>query len=274
MPTRGIPACGLLFISLLLYSPAALPAGEEEDFRRTHLGSKQGLSESHVFAITQDRKGFIWFGTRDGLNRFDGYEMKVYRNDPKNPFSISNHYVYALYEDPDGMMWVGTRGGLNLYDPSQDSFSYFLMTGDNTGLSNETVHAITPGQGPTNGWLWLGTFGGGVNLFNPATGLFTHYRRDPDNPRSLTYDSVRDIEVAPDGTLWVGTDDGLSKMTPDEPGIFTNFTHEPGNPNSLSQIKISGLFLDKKGILWIGNELGLDKLDTLNGDRIRSFSRF
>ena len=92
-----------------------------------HISVEEGLSNSYVNCLLQDQTGFIWFGTDDGLNRFDGYEIKIYRNDPTDSSSIANNIVWSLFEDKDGCLWIGTKGGiLDRFNPSTNKFEHFI----------------------------------------------------------------------------------------------------------------------------------------------------
>ncbi|MDJ0840856.1 MAG: two-component regulator propeller domain-containing protein [Acidobacteriota bacterium] len=228
------------------------------DIRITQLKGEQGLSENHVFCVLQDQRGFMWFGTRDGLNRYDGYEFKIYRNRPDDPTSLSNNYIYTLFEDEEGIIWVGTRGGLNRFDRKTDTFTTFRHDDtDESSLSHDTIYAFTPGAGPYAGMYWLGTAAGGLNLFDPDTGAFRRFRRDPGDPKGLGNNAVRSLFSAPDGALWVGSEDGLFRMLPREPGVFTKYSRDPNREDSLLNNKIMALHQDDEGRLWIGHNLGL-----------------
>ena len=94
----------------------------------THLGAHEGLSQSWVKSICQDKYGFMWFGTNDGLNKYDGYTFTVYKNDPHDEGTISNNGISSIYEDKKGNLWIGTENGLNLYDRDKDRFIYIAVS--------------------------------------------------------------------------------------------------------------------------------------------------
>ncbi len=232
-------------------------------YHLTYLNGERGLSESHVFAIMQDKKGFMWFGTRDGLNRFDGYDIKIYRNDPEDPQSISSSYIYSIYQDPEGILWVGTRGGLNRFEQADETFTSFKHQPENPlSLSHDTIYEIKPGAGPTKGQLWIATANGGLNLFDPKTGQFQAYRHNPKNISSMSNDAVRCMVIEPDGDVWAGTEEGLNYMKADEPGVFRRYISDPNQKNSLRHNKVVSLYYDHRGTLWIGSEQGLEILDS------------
>ena len=101
------------------------------NIRFEHLGLNEGLSQTSVLCILQDRQGFLWFGTEDGLNKYDGYKFDVYRHNPDDKNSLSNNYVWSIYEDAEGSLWIGTRGGLNKFDRKAEKFTRYQNEPDN-----------------------------------------------------------------------------------------------------------------------------------------------
>src|SRR3990172_7828787 len=141
--------------------------------RFDNIGIEQGLSQSSVRVIFQDSRGFLWFGTEDGLNRYDGYTFKVYKREPSNPNSMSDGWVTAITEDRDGYLWIGTRlGGLNRYDPVSGQFTqYQYNEGDRTSLADNHISALLVDR---DNQLWVGTLSG-LDRFDAETQSFTHY---------------------------------------------------------------------------------------------------
>ena len=113
----------LFLFFLLVYAVSA----QTGDYKFTRLNNSQGLLHNQINCIFKDSQGYMWFGTRDGLNRYDGYRFMVFRNDPKDPSSISDNYITDIYEDSKGRFWVGTKKGLNLYN-RQNPFFYYIDT--------------------------------------------------------------------------------------------------------------------------------------------------
>src|SRR3954466_10739702 len=167
----------------------------------TRISTEQGLSDLRVAAIIQDHVGFMWFGTTNGLDRYDGYTVVAYPNDSANPYSLSGNYIGALYEDRSGTLWVGTRSGLNAFDRRTERFTHYLHNqADSRSLSSNSVVAIAEDRA---GVLWIGTTDG-LNRFDRASGSFTVYRHDKTNPQSLSNDFVRTIKEDRAGVLWIG----------------------------------------------------------------------
>lgn len=234
----------------------------QTSYKINNLNREQGLSESHIYAIDQDDKGFLWFGTRDGLNRYDGFEFKVYRFDPNDPYSLSDNYVYSLLFDQEtGLLWVGTRGGLNCYDPVLGRFSrYQHDPNDPKSLSHDTVNAILKMGVGEAARFWIGT-SEGLNLFDPSSGQFTRFTSDPNDPAALKSHDVFSLALSRDGQLWVGTSgQGLASTDAKAPGKFTHYTHDPQDETSITGNYLTRLMVDSRDNLWIGLSHGLDKM--------------
>lgn len=210
----------------------------------------EGLSQSSPNVLLQDQAGFVWIGTEDGLNRFDGYDFVVYRANPANPQSLSNSYVTALAQSPDGTLWVGTYGGgLDRYDPTTGQFrNYRPDPNDPTSLSDDKVMALQVDRG---GALWIGTLGGGLDRLEPGGEGFLHYRHAPGIPGSLGHDYVSAILLDRSGALWVGGSRGLDRL---EAGAseFEHYRHNPQDPDSMPPGTVLTLFQDSSDRLWIG----------------------
>jgi hypothetical protein len=196
---RVVPA--LLSLLLLVASgyPARAgggpPAGSHQlrpgqPIRFEYLTVEDGLPDNSVASILQDRQGFLWFGTKNGLSRYDGAEFTTYAYDPADPDSLSYNFVWCLLEDRVGNIWVGTLGGgLNKFDPVTETFvRYQHDEADPNSLSHNFVWSIYEDDG---GALWIATDGGGLNRFNPASETFVRYQHDEAASNSLGNDLVR-----------------------------------------------------------------------------------
>jgi ligand-binding sensor domain-containing protein/signal transduction histidine kinase/DNA-binding response OmpR family regulator len=232
--------------------------------RFTHLSGEQGLSNSTIEAIYQDSPGFIWIGTRDGLNRYDGHEMVVYRNIPGDSGSISDGYIRCIHEDHDGHLWIGTVNGLNRFDRVRNRFTRWKHRDRDSGsLSNSGITALLEDR---KGQLWIAT-SGGMNLFDRKTGTFRHFRMG-GGPGSLRDDRINCLLEDKSGQIWVGTQSGLDVFHP-ETGLFTAIAN-PATTNGTGNIIIA-LREDRQGNLWLGTEDdGLYLFDPLR----KSFTRY
>ncbi len=231
--------------------------GDTVEFERISL--EQGLSQSSVHSMLQDSQGFMWFGTSDGLNKYDGYNFAVYKYDPDDRYSLSDNTVRVIYEDREGVLWIGTQdGGLDKFDRATGRFiRYQYDPNDPTTLGSNYVFSI---QEDHTGVLWVGTNGGGLNRFDRATGRFTRYQHRIADAASLTSDRVLVVYEDRDGVLWVGTNNGLDQFDR-ETETFVHFESDPDDPNSLSGKVVLSICEDRWGELWIGTgDGGLNRL--------------
>jgi signal transduction histidine kinase/ligand-binding sensor domain-containing protein len=242
----------LIFILFLL---SAVLYAQKNNIRFKRISTEQELSQVTIHCILQDRRGFMWFGTQDGLNRYDGYEFKIYRHKPGDSTTISDGYVMSIYEDKMGILWIGTHdGGLNKFDPKTESFIHYKHHKDGpNSLSHNDVRAIYE---DTSGILWIGTYGGGLNKFDRNTGKFEHCTT---RNSGIGNDKIRFIVEDQSGMLWVGTyGGGLNKFN----RKTVQFEHYTTHNNNLNHNEITCIIKDKKGNLWIGtNGEGLTKFD-------------
>ena len=232
--------------------------------RFERISVEQGLSQSIVFAILQDRLGFVWFGTRNGLNRYDGRTFTIYRHDPEDASSLSDSAITTLYEDQAGVLWVGTfAGGLNRFDRAAGTFIHYEHEpGNPASLSHNNVYAIYEDK---EGELWVGTYGGGLDRFEPDTESFVRYQHDPGDSNSLSDDVVYTIHEDSSGALWIGTQNGLDRFDK-ATGVFRHYQYDPDDADGLSHPIVMSVCDDRAGNLWVGTYGGgLNKLDRTSG---------
>ena len=246
----GIVAIILQMKPLMAQSP---------NFRFEHIKIEDRISDVRVPAILQDRRGFMWFGSQDGLIRFDGYEYKTYYHEPADSTSISGNNIEELYEDSRGNIWVGIRQsgiGICRYDPSTDAFVRYAPDSNNSSASIMTdVQSIYESS---DGYVWFGSFNG-LDRYDPETEVFTHFRYDPNDSTSLDHISgIFLIYEDSRANLWVGAGfithsaGGLHLYHP-ETGTFTRFQHDPNDPNTLRSSAVLTAYEDSKGNFWVGS---------------------
>jgi ligand-binding sensor domain-containing protein/signal transduction histidine kinase len=235
--------------------PESLPQICNCVLRFDHISIEQGLSQSSVRVIFQDRRGFLWFGTEDGLNRYDGYTFKIYKPDPDVPNSLSDRWITSIVEDKEGYLWIATRqGGLNRYDPRTEEFRRFLNNeAASTSLSDNRINVLYLDQDNN---LWLGT-PQGLDRLDRTNNTFEHYRL-PET-EEVGGKNVTAIYQDSKGRFWVGTaGGGLNRFYPQN-GTFITYENNPDDPNSISHSYVTAIVEDKDGILWVGTRKGLNK---------------
>ena len=232
---------------------------KEQDIQFTHLSADDGLSANVVTQILQDNRGFLWFGTYNGLNRFDGYNFKVFLPNPINPKSISNHAIWSIFQDSKGILWVGTVDGLNRYDwKTEEFFRYKNNPRDSNSISNNFINTIFEDK---SGTLWIGTING-LNKYNRGKDNFTVIKKVSDKLNNFS-NSVNTIDQDYEGNLWIGTWNSkvLTCLQKDGNIVFKNLPEiKNPDPTLVNDIKI--IKLDNAKNIWIGTTIyGLFKYD-------------
>jgi signal transduction histidine kinase/ligand-binding sensor domain-containing protein/CheY-like chemotaxis protein/AraC-like DNA-binding protein len=290
----AVAACLLLFLPSRSFA-------QSPNISFKHINYDQGLSNSTIGAITQDARGFIWIGTRDGLNLYDGYRMTVFRNEKGNPETLSDNYITCLYTDKQHTLWIGTLNGLNRYDETTKKFtSYVQQSGSENGISGNTINCIME---DANKNLWVCT-NNGLDIFNRGKKKFTHvkalllqrpanyisqginktiwiatdsgllqYRPDTKNWLSKIKDpslGINFIQQGINGQVWLGTKGkGLLALNPD--GSLKSYRHSDANPASLGNDQVLSLLCDKAGRVWVGTING--GLNLFNSDT-QTFTKY
>lgn len=187
-------------LSALLAIFSSKATGHDNFFHKRYLSTEEGLSHNEVTAIVQDHQGFIWIGTRGGLNRYDGYEFKIFNQEPGNKNSLVNPSIESLFADSKGNIWIGTKsGGVSKYNQAQDKFTNFTFNykEKNPVLSGSRIISFLEDH---KGQIWMGTWENGLIIFNPETNSSTFHL--PDR-------MINSITNSADGRIWVATNTGL-----------------------------------------------------------------
>lgn len=235
-----------------------------------------GNLANSVQSIVQDEVGFVWFGTQNGLYRFDGEDFKIFQHNPFDSTSIADNYVEWLHLDQCGFLWLAHfGGGVSRFDPvREEAFTYCEDKNDPNSLSSNQVSVITS---DSLGNIWIGTTKG-LNRLNPETGQIDRFLHDPADPTSLSNNNVRALYVDRRGMLWAGTgfpwesqvNGGLNRFDPSTES-FIRYHHDPGNPEGLTNEVIRALYEDSHGRFWVGTHRGgLHLMDRERG----TFQRF
>ncbi|MEW6511661.1 MAG: two-component regulator propeller domain-containing protein [Bacteroidota bacterium] len=253
-------------VAALLLLAAVSPARAQQTLLFEHLTVKEGLSQGTVISIFQDARGFMWFGTQDGLNRYDGYECKVFKSKNEDPSSLNDNFIVAVVEDSSSALWIETLNSpatLNRYDPATETFTQ--VPRDSVNLVGARRGAVHPSYVDPAGVQWSGSLGGGLTRFDPATGTQKVYRHDPARPSSLADDRVYSVVGDSDGIIWLGTREGLDRFDP-RTESFIHYRHDPNDPGSLSDNWVWPILEDASGVLWVGTfNGGLNRFDRSTG---------
>ena len=236
----------ILFISGNIFS--------QNKYRLKNISTTDGLSQSSVIAIHQDKFGQMWFGTRDGLNKYDGSKFTVFRNDVTNKHSISNNDILSIEEDKTGKIWVGTYNGLNCYDPVKNTFTRYLHTKNNHTISSNAIWSIKE----IGSEMWFGT-SKGLTVYNKNSKLFSSvFHSDTDNT-TVPSNNIITILKTKKGEIWIGTTKGLCQLVSRKNGKLS-FKNYPLNNTDL--LNVQAITEDASGNLWIGTKnKGLLKFD-------------
>ncbi|WP_423146268.1 two-component regulator propeller domain-containing protein [Rubrolithibacter danxiaensis] len=237
----------VFILLILVFSTGFIQAQTLNKFK--HISIEDGLSELNVRTICQDKYGFMWFGTRDGLNRYDGKKFKIYKNNPGDPHSLSNNFILSTTIDSKGTLWVGTIAGLNKYDRDKDRFASFKANSkDKNSLSNNSVNTILE---DSYGNLWVGT-SNGLNLLDKKTGKFISYFNEVNKPQSISDNHIITLYEDSGRNLWIGTLHGGLNLLNRKTNSFTHYQFNPKDNKSVSANYIGAIFEDSKHRLWVG----------------------
>ena len=254
-PTDRAPAVNLV-------PAASIPAICNCVLRFDRLNIEHGLSQSSVYTIFQDRRGFLWFGTQDGLNRYDGYNFKTYKPDPDVSNSLSDRWITSIVEDQEGYLWIATRLGLNRYDPHTEEFIRFLHDEANpNSLIDNHINVLHIDR---SGSLWIGT-DSGLDLFDRANGSFKHYVYSPSKQEGISGKNITALYEDSRGRFWVGTfAGGLNRFDPSN-NTFVPYQNIPDDPTTISSNWVTSIIEDRGSVLWVGTTAGLNRFHPDSG---------
>ncbi len=283
-----------LLASLLLFTSLAAFDAAGKLVRFEHLATNQGLSHSGITAITQDQQGFIWLGTPEGLNRFDGYDVEIYERVNGDDTALADDWIWSLAVDRTGMIWIGTNnGGVSRYDHASNSFTTYRADLDVPGsLRTDRIRVVFEDRAGT---IWVGTHDAGIARFDPIEDRFISYSSathplpsdaintiyesegilfvgteagvvtwDPARESFTPHPAAKGMNVRAitehDGRVWIGTHSkGLVVFDPIS-GTITNMANTPGDASTLPNNLVRDLLVDHEGTLWVATDAGLAEL--------------
>ena len=251
----------LLFTFILLVSQLW-----PQQFFFTNYPIEKGLSQSVVNCVFQDSRGYIWAGTQNGLNRFDGYNFKIFSYNPADSSSLSNSWIYSIDEDSLGNLWIGTKGGLNQWIAKEKRFRRVKYT---TGYPHNVTDYPYDVCVAHNGSILVNT-PPVLSVFNPANNSWKHFTSKLEYDGSVNDNRIPLLEDS-EGLIWTGSTRGLACFNP-RTGTFSYFIHHAGDPSSISDNTITALYEDGEGYIWIGTTSGLNRYDKKNHELKKFFS--
>ncbi len=259
----------LVILSVFLCS-SKLSAQEINYSPEDFFDNKDGLSQGTINCIAQDRHGYLWFGTQDGLNKFDGITFEVFKHDEERANNISDNFINALEVDLTGDLWIGTRsGGLNKYNIETGVFQYYNHDPDkDNSIGGDWVSSIAQ---TSDGTIWVGTMGGGLNKLNVNSDSFERYVNNQDDKSSISSDNVNCLFVDLNDILWIGTDSGLNKFNAEKKTFQRYQGHSVKGFKGPSNDVILSLWSNDVGILWVGTNGGGLNLMNVEDESFESY---
>jgi diguanylate cyclase (GGDEF)-like protein len=256
-----------LVVGCGLWLAASAASAQERPMAFERVSLEQGLSQSTVLGVFQDSRGFIWLGTEDGLNRYDGVSVRTYKYDASDPASLPDNLVWSIAEDGQGDLWIGTEGGgVARWDRKTDRFARVPM-----GVGAATAPRVRTLVFGPDGRLWVGSKDQGLLVLDPPTGTVRAFKHDPAKTDSLTNDGVFALAFDGAGQLFVGTDGGLDRLDLAS-GAFRHYPVDPAREDALQDPRVRTIFVDREGRVWTGTQGGgLSRLDTSVDGTFRTY---
>ena len=262
VPSAGA-ATGDVPMASVSATPARLPLADSHDLRFRKLTGSEGLSQTRASSAVQDNLGFIWFPTQYGLNRYDGYNFKVFKHEPGRADSLSCVYIHSLIKDRTGTLWAGCDSVVDKFDPISETFTHYpIHTPQNNDSSGPVVHMYQD----HSDFLWLATPNGLYKL-EPLTGRVTRYPHDPGRPSSLSSNFISSAGEDGKGEFWVASLGGLDKFDRAKERVTLHIPLD-GHRNEFS------IHEDRFGTFWIARAIPACPLSTFdrNTNTVRCYA--
>ncbi len=251
----------VLYFAIILYLLPNKIYAQQNNYQFSHLSTNEGLSQNYIQSIYQDSRGFIWFATGDGLNRFDGKNIKIFRHKNADPQSISDNIVNCIIESSDSLLWIGTNKGFCEYNYNNEKFKKF--TSNDIKVSNLAQDEIRFLFEDKKGSFWISSTNNGLFRFNNKKNQYTRYNFSNSKTSGKTYQICQTIYEDKQEQIWIGTSEngGLYKYNKTQNRfdlIELRLNNEPFTGS------VFDIFEDSNGLLWIGTNIGLIKYNRLN----------
>lgn len=250
----------VVFIILFLLNSFVNPiTAQEIQFDKITL--RDGLPDGTIICMMKDRQGFMWFGTMNGVARYDGYQFKVYQQEKNNPNSLSGRIIFTIIEDREGMLWFGSvEGGLNQFNPRTETFTHYRHNPlDSTSVSHDNIYSLLE---DSQGRIWVGSRGG-LDVYQPSTKNFRRIRIIDDERIAAVPHQINSLYESPNnpGVIWLGTHRGGIKKLETSTMTTRRFIHDPLNPSNPRSLPHNNIWFIKPVFhssdnVWIGTSGG------------------
>ena len=249
---------------IIIFLFTSISFSQSHSLKFEHITSDDGLSSNDIRCIIQDYKGFLWIGTQNGVNRYDGINIKIFRNVAGDSSTISSNWINTIFEDKNRNLWIGTRGsGLNLLIRETGKFeSWQNIPGDSNSISGNNVWCMFEDSKEN---LWIGTRGSGLNLIDRKKGIFKRWLNDPLNSKSISHNSITTISEDKEGRLWLGTEGGGINIFDYSSNTFSNWENICNDKSNYPSDFVNTIIKDSKGYIWIGSDNFLTKINSASG---------
>jgi len=257
-----------LILSILLL--CAIPGlAQNQSLKFEHIETSEGLSQINVNCIIQDSRGFMWIGTRNGLNRYDGYKFIIYRYDSMNDNTVSNNMITDIVEGKDGNIWIATQSGLNMYERKTGRFIRYMHDDHNpNSISNNIINRLAF---DSEGKLWVATQNGGLECMDTKTKVFQHHFHSATDTTSIDDNNIRSVFEDSRHNLWVGTSSGGINLYHQKTNTFSKFLYKDPATHTIRGNNVICIIEDNDNQLWVGTQA--DGLFLLDSDK-KIFKRF
>lgn len=258
----------MVFVQIfLLILCTSVFAQQSTQYRFKQIYSGNTLPNLNVHKILQDKRGFLWFCSEEGLNKYDGYNFTIYKKEPHNNRSLSDDFIYSACEDTGGILWVATNdGGLNKFDPvTNESVKFLHDPYNNKSINSNLLTSILEDQ---SGNLWIGTSDMGLDRFDKKTNRFYHYLHDPKNEESISSDDISSLFEDKYGDIWIGTREGGLNKYNKKTDSFISYKFKNNSSSSISSNTVLSFFETRNSsdpVLWVGTLNGLNSFNRITG---------
>ena len=240
-----------MLFTLLLISPLFC-FSQNQSLKFEHFGTREGLSQINVNCIIQDSRGFMWIGSRNGLNRYDGYKFITFRNNSQDAASLSNNMVTDMAEDHDGNIWIATQNGLNMYERNTGRFIRY--THDEHNQASISGNVLSRLIFDSDGSLWIAAQTGGLEHFDLKKKVFSHHLHSDADPNSIGDNTVRTVFRDSENNIWVGTSRTGLNLYDRKSNSFKSFPYTDPVKHTLTGNNVISIIDNNKDQLWVGTQ--------------------